>query len=1060
MKLSRFSIILTMVILMIIGAALTPFIDVGTEPMERQGKTLIIGVDWPFVAAKVVEQNITSPIEGLVSSLKGIEKIESNSYFGHSEIKIKLKPETDVSSIRFEISSLLRQAYSHLPKGISYPTLSGGEVKMNTASHNEKKLLLTYNINADMQPDMIKNYVEQNISRPLERISGISGIELTGTTDRYIEITYNPVKLAACGLSENDIADAIRNFIGRDDIIGEVRYDKGHNDTEKIALHLTTAEFSKSLEQMPVTASDGRMFYLNDLTSFTYKNYEPWSYFRVNGMNTIYLNVYVPADAKVIPLSDKVQEEMDRIQQNISRNVHVELAHDEAKGQREELFKLITQTLMSLALLLFFVWLTSRNMRYLSIIAIALAANLLIAIIAYWLFKVQLHIYSLAGVTVSLGLIIDSTIVMADHYSYYHDRKAFQAILAALLTTIGSLIIIFFLPDELRDNLYDFGWIIIINLTLSLLVAYFFVPSLVDSMHYTSHHRKLRHGRAVIRWNRFYTAYLNFTRRRRWIYYILLVLAFGVPVFALPAHLGAEDISYSEESPENGVWYEKLYNETLGSKFFKTVIKDNLSSVLGGSMKLFAESLNEEEHIEEPEKILTIMAQMPLGGRASQLNEKVRILEEYLRTFKQIKTFTTTIDGRGAQVEVKFRDEWKNTAFPYFLENKVISKVITIGGADWSTHGVSLQGFSNALNLQSRQDRIVVSGFNYNQLYRLAEDICDYMRDNERVQDLIIETPSRDIEEDEYYMRYSLDKFALARQSAWSVHSSMADMLKMNWVGHYHDRYVSSDICLKPSTYDEFDLWHLNNSSVSAAGSAVSVPDLMQIAKRTAKNVIHRENQEYVLNIAFNVLGSYVYESEYIHDVIEHFTKTLPIGFKCSSPVLPQQQEEGVKYWLVLLIVVIIFFICTILFESFRATVVIVSIIPVTLIGTFLTFYFTGAEFGAGGFASLVLLCGITVNSGIYIMNQYNILRRASNNDGLDGTIKLFVRAYNHKIIPVFLTVSSTIMGLIPFFAYAKEEPFWFSFATGVTGGLVFSFVAIVFIMPLFVKFKKPHRVG
>ena len=132
-------------------------------------------------------------------------------------------------------------------------------------------------------------------------------------------------------------------------------------------------------------------------------------------------------------------------------------------------------------------------------------------------------------------------------------------------------------------------------------------------------------------------------------------------------------------------------------------------------------------------------------------------------------------------------------------------------------------------------------------------------------------------------------------------------MLKMNWVGHYHDRYVSSDICLKPSTYDEFDLWHLNNSSVSAGGSAVSVPDLMQIAKRTAKNVIHRENQEYVLNIAFNVLGSFVYESEYIHDVIEHFTRTQPVGFKCSSPVFPQQQEEGVKYWLVLLIVVIIF---------------------------------------------------------------------------------------------------------------------------------------------------------
>nr|WP_262501361.1 efflux RND transporter permease subunit [Phocaeicola paurosaccharolyticus] len=80
-------------------------LKVGTEPMERQGKTLSINFDWPGVSAKVVEQNVTSPIEGIVTSVKGIESVSSDSYFGRSEIRVQLKPESDVSSIRFEISS-------------------------------------------------------------------------------------------------------------------------------------------------------------------------------------------------------------------------------------------------------------------------------------------------------------------------------------------------------------------------------------------------------------------------------------------------------------------------------------------------------------------------------------------------------------------------------------------------------------------------------------------------------------------------------------------------------------------------------------------------------------------------------------------------------------------------------------------------------------------------------------------------------------------------------------------------------------------------------------------
>ena len=63
---------------------------------------------------------------------------------------------------------------------------------------------------------------------------------------------------------------------------------------------------------------------------------------------------------------------------------------------------------------------------------------------------------------------------------------------------------------------------------------------------------------------------------------------------------------------------------------------------------------------------------------------------------------------------------------------------------------------------------------------------------------------------------------------------------------------------------------------------------------------------------------------------------------------------------------------------------------------------------------------------------------------------KLYVRADNHKIIAVMLTILSTVLGLIPFFIDGDEEAFWFSFSVGSAGGLLFSVIAIVFIMPIF----------
>ena len=178
----------------------------------------------------------------------------------------------------------------------------------------------------------------------------------------------------------------------------------------------------------------------------------------------------------------------------------------------------------------------------------------------------------------------------------------------------------------------------------------------------------------------------------------------------------------------------------------------------------------------------------------------------------------------------------------------------------------------------------------------------------------------------------------------------------------------------------------------------------------------------------------------------------LPLGYT----VRPSNQEWGwdkedkSQYLLILLVIVIIYFICSILFESLIQPLAIIFMIPVSFIGVFLTFYLFDFNFDQGGFAAFILLCGIVVNAGLYIINDYNNFSKAR---GKRERLSLYMKGFNHKIVPIFLTIISTVLSLVPFVWSGQKEVFWFAFATGTMGGVIFSVVAIIVYLPLFLRF-------
>ena len=123
-KLPSFSVILIFVVLMIIGAGVIPLMNIQYTPSIK-GSELQVSYSWPGASAKLVEMDVTSTLEGVIASVKGIKSVSSVSRKGNGTITITLKDKNEVNNVRFEVSQLIRQVYKKMPEGRSYPLRSG-----------------------------------------------------------------------------------------------------------------------------------------------------------------------------------------------------------------------------------------------------------------------------------------------------------------------------------------------------------------------------------------------------------------------------------------------------------------------------------------------------------------------------------------------------------------------------------------------------------------------------------------------------------------------------------------------------------------------------------------------------------------------------------------------------------------------------------------------------------------------------------------------------------------------------------------------------------------------
>ncbi|MDR2533294.1 MAG: efflux RND transporter permease subunit [Tannerellaceae bacterium] len=1042
---SRFSVVLIFICIALAGIAFVPLLPVKLEPSHTLPK-LTVSYSMPGHASRIIEIEVTSRLEAMLARIRGIREIRSTSGSGWGRITIELDRHARPDAIRFEASTIVRQAWSSLPEGLSYPV-----IEMSRPDDREARPFMSFVLNAASTPILIQQFAERRIKPVLAGIPGIYRVDITGATPMEWGLEYDSRQLAMLGIGVEDIRAAIARH-HRKEALGMAQDESGQWIRLALAPEASTDGFDPSGITV-MTPGNGPVA-LSRLIKVSRREETPSGYYRINGLNSVYLFINAEETANQLELASRINKEMKAVREMLPAGYEMHASYDATRFIRDELNKIYARTAMTIAILLLFVLLMMRSWRYLALIVVSLAVNICIAFIFYYLFRLEMQLYSLAGITISLSLIIDNVIVMSDHIRNKRNRNAFLPILAATLTTIGALCIVFFLDNAILLNLQDFTMVVIINLAVSLSIALFFIPALQPSLIPPKDKKPTAWSRALsritVRFGRFYLLLIHFTSRWKALFCIALVLAFGLPVFMLPEKIEMKD----------GKKYSRLdsllinsYNKAVSNPTYKEKIKPITDVALGGTLRPFAQNSYQGIYVDrKQETILSVTASMPNGTTLPQMNSLVRRMESYIGSHgKKIKQFQTRIfNAREARIDIFFTNESERRGFPYTLKQNIVAKALELGGGSWAVYGLPAdQGFNNSVREFAGNYRVELLGYNYDELYTHAEILRDSLLANPRIREVIINHEFTWYKNDYQELFFQLDKRSLAAANLQPVNffSGIRSLYGNNLpAGSIIAGNRLENLRLSSRQSQANDEWTLLNAPLTQTG--LTVGHLAEIRKMMAPPNIAKLNQQYVLCLQYEYIGAHRLAERILERTLKELNSSLPLGYSAARADAQYYfgRIDGNFYGLLPVIILILYFISGILFNSLRQPLAIIFVIPISYIGVFIAFKQFRLHFDQGGFASFVLLCGITINAGIYILNEYNAVRRRK---PLMAPARAYLKAWNAKTGPIFLTIISSVLGFMPFLIGMERENFWFSLAAGSISGLIASFAGIFLFLPM-----------
>ncbi len=451
-------------------------------PDTRQPQ-LFVNASWREAAPAELEEALIEPIEEAMRGLPGLVEMRSESNRGRGGVRLTFEVGTDMTRVMLDVVARLN-TLPPLPPDADEPQVFGGD---NWQTENAGSLLVRP-LPGHSVPDIAVEYqqlMEEVVEPRLARVPGVSRVNLEGGRPREVQISFDPHRLAALGLTPQRLAQTV--IAARDVSAGFA--DVGRR---QFTVRVTGREPVAQLGELVVGWSDDRPLYLRDVAEVRIEHIEAvWFSYR-NGLPSYYITLQRTSDSNTVELIDGVKEAIAELNAGplARENLFIELSWDASVYVRRAIGFVQESLAIGVLLAVGGLWYFLRGPRALAVIGVSIPISLFFAIITLQVLGRTLNVVSLAGLAFSTGIVIDAALIVQGNIIRYVQQgrdawsatlegaqEVMPALLASMLTSIAIFLPILFM-EGLEGQLFkDLAITMSVSHAASLLVAATVIPA-------------------------------------------------------------------------------------------------------------------------------------------------------------------------------------------------------------------------------------------------------------------------------------------------------------------------------------------------------------------------------------------------------------------------------------------------------------------------------------------------------------------------------------------------------------------------------------------------------
>lgn len=995
---------------------------------------LTVTVSWPNVSPEAVESYLTSPIESELSTIEGVKKISSISSEGLSEIHIEIHPTIDINFIRVEINEKILTLRNSLPQGISTPLIS------SYVPDDFKKLqgFLTYAITGNETSNYIRKYLNDNVILKLKNIEGVSAVEIFGGSNRLIEIIINYEKAKLLEISEDEIEKAV-NEIEKYLSVGKIEK-RGNQIFINIKNRITNP--NEIANQVVKYLSNGNAICIKDIATINDDFEEQQFFYRINGKETVRLIISKEPNINTFKVAKAVQNKINEIATSLPKDFIITKEIDRSEDINKDLIEIYKDGFYSILIIMAVIFFLFRNIKYSFIIFCSLIFSLSSAFAFFYFFDVSLNIITFASLVIGFGFIVDNSIVVLDYvdkYPFKESTKKITVLLKNIFTPLFistfTILVVFipllFLESEFKYYFQQFTIGILFTLLSSLIVSFIVIPQLYIKFFKSNFINKIKLNRVTIVQKIFDRIFFTVNKKKK-IIILFLIFCIGVPTWLIPDNI---------DNPT----FAEFYNSIFDSEFYQE-IKPKVNYLLGGVINLYFNHIPRGEFWNYDEKtFLLVRLDLPNGNKIETINNLSKKIENEILPYKNnFENLITNVNNANtAIIKIEFSPEQSQTVFPYLLKNYLSNYVSNLGGVDTYVIGFG-PGFSTGGGNTTSNFITEIRGFNYEKVKSIAENFSKILVKNPRVVNVDINKSKIYWESDIYEMIGTLKRERLITYgiSVQNLLSIIAKTTSGN-VSYNHFNILNDAVKyqIKFSNYRNIQLDELKNLIIITKDKEmIKVGELINFEEKKVLSSIYREDQQYIRLVSFDFKGPYKFGNQLLKSAIEKIK--LPEGYTINEKDFKfnfSENEESKLWMLILISLLLIYLFLVAFFESFSKPFMILVTVPFSIIGAIFFIWLTDSTIERGAFAGLFLLIGLSASNSILLLDSLSKIKNKSE----------IIVAVRNRLRAISATTFTTFGAMLPFLINTKTI-FWKSLAITSTGGILGSFLFMIFILPIF----------